>query len=105
MLRIKDSIEIEGPHGEQLAMLKKALIAPMRERWVVKVKGGPDLEVKGNILNHEYTIGDGRDKVVEVSKKWVRLRDSYGVASAPGQDDALIQVVAVCIDEMVRRGC
>jgi uncharacterized protein YxjI len=69
MLRIKDSMEIEGPRGESLATVKKALITPLRERWVVKVKNGPDLEVKGNILDHEYTIGEGRDKVAEVSKK------------------------------------
>jgi hypothetical protein len=25
------------------------------ERWVVKIEGNPDLEVKGNILDHEYT--------------------------------------------------
>jgi len=80
MLRIKDSMEIEGPRGEQLAMVKKALIIPIRERWVVKIKGGPDLEVKGKILDHEYTIGEGRDKVAEVSKKWFRLRDSYEMA-------------------------
>lgn len=100
MLRVKDSMEIEGPRGEQIAMVKKALIAPLRERWVVKIKAGPDLEVKGNILDHEYSIGEGRDKVAEVSKKWFRLRDSYGVSIDPGQDDVLILAVAVCIDEM-----
>jgi uncharacterized protein YxjI len=104
MLRIKDSMEIEGPHGEQIAMVKKAMITPVRERWVVKIKNGPDLEVKGNILDHEYTIGEGRDKVAEVSKKWFRLRDSYGVAIDPGQDDVLILAVAVCIDEMAHGG-
>jgi len=104
MLRIKDSMEIEGPHGENIATVKKALITPLRERWVVKIKGGPDLEVKGNILDHEYTIGEGRDKVAEVSKKWFRLRDSYGVSIDPGQDDVLILAVAVCIDEMAHGG-
>jgi uncharacterized protein YxjI len=104
LLRVKDSMEIEGPHGEQLGMVKKALITPVRERWVVKIKGGPDLEVQGNILDHEYTIGEGRDKVAEVSKKWFRLRDSYGVAIDPGQDDVLILAVAVCIDEMAHEG-
>ena len=104
MLRVKDSMEIEGPHGEQLGMVKKALITPVRERWVVKIKGGPDLEVKGNILDHEYSIGEGRDKVAEVSKKWFRLRDSYGVSIDPGQDDVLILAVAVCIDEMAHGG-
>jgi uncharacterized protein YxjI len=53
MLRIKDSMEVEGPNGEQLAMVKKALITPLRDRWVVKIKNGPDLDVKGNILDHE----------------------------------------------------
>ena len=104
MLRVKDSMEIEGPHGEQLAMVKKALITPIRERWVAKIKGGPDLEVKGNILDHEYSIGEGGNKVAEVSKKWFRLRDSYGVAIDPGQEDVIILAVAVCIDEMAHEG-
>jgi uncharacterized protein YxjI len=104
MMRVKDSMEIEDAHGKQVAMVKKALITPVRERWVVKIKGGPDLEVQGNILDHEYTIGEGRDKVAEISKKWFRLRDSYGVAIDPGQDDALILAVAVCIDEMAHGG-
>jgi uncharacterized protein YxjI len=65
---------------------------------------GPDLEVKGNILDHEYTIGEGRDKVAEVSKKWFRLRDSYGVAIEAGQDDIVILAVAVCIDQMAHGG-
>jgi len=81
-------------------MVKKALISPIRDRFTVKIKNGPDLEVKGNILDHEYTIGEGRDKVAEVSKKWFRIRDSYGVEIAPGQDDIVILVVTVCIDQM-----
>jgi uncharacterized protein YxjI len=104
MLRVKDSMEVEDAHGNQVAMVKKALITPIRERWVVKIKGGPDLDVQGNILDHEYSIGEGRNKVAEVSKKWFRLRDSYGVSIDPGQDDALILAVAVCIDEMAHGG-
>jgi uncharacterized protein YxjI len=100
MLRVKDSMEVEGPGGDQMAMVKKALITPLRDRWTVKIKGGPDLEVKGNILDHEYTIGEGRDKVAEVSKKWFRVRDTYGVESEPGQDDILILAATVCIDQM-----
>jgi hypothetical protein len=46
--------------------------------------------MKGTILDHEYTIGEGRDKVAEVSKKWFRVRETYGVEIEPGQDDVLI---------------
>ena len=104
MLRIKDTMEIEGPRGEHLATVKKALITPLRERWVVKIQGGPDLDVQGNILDHEYHIGEGRDKIAEVSKKWFRVRDSYGVAIDPGHNDALILAITVCIDQMAHAG-
>lgn len=69
MLRVKDSMEIEGPGGDRVAMVKKALITPLRDRWVVRVADGPELDVQGNILEHEYRIGDGRDRIAEVSKK------------------------------------
>ena len=99
-LRVKDSMEVEGPGGEQVAMVKKAIISPVRDRFTVKIKNGPDLEVKGNILDHEYTIGEGRDKVAEVSKKWFRVRDSYGVEIEQGQDDIVILALTVCIEQM-----
>jgi uncharacterized protein YxjI len=101
MVHIKDTMQIEGPHGEALAVVKKALITPLRDRLSVSVRNGPDLEVQGNILDHEYTIGVGRDKVAEVSKKWFRIRDSYGVEIAPGQDDIIILAVTVALEEML----
>ena len=102
MLRVRDSMEIEGPDGQQLAMVKKALVSPLRDRFTVKIKDGSDLDVKGNILDHEYTIEDGGDKVAEVSKKWFRVRDTYGVEIQPGQDDVIILAVATCLDQMTQ---
>jgi uncharacterized protein YxjI len=104
MLRVKDTMEVEGPNGESLAVVKKALITPLRDRWTVRVKGGPDLEVQGNILDHEYRIGEGRLHVGAVSKKWFRLRDTYGVEIAPGQDDVVILAVTVAVDMMAHPG-
>jgi uncharacterized protein YxjI len=104
MLRIKDSMEIEDASGGRAAMVKKALITPLRERWVVKVADGPDLDVQGNLLDHEYSIGEGRDKIAEVSKKWFRIADTYGVEVEPGQDVALLLAVTVALDEMAHPG-
>jgi len=98
--RVKDSMEVEDAHGSRVAMVKKDLITPVRDKFTVNIKGGRDLDVKGNIVDHQYTIGEGRDKVAEVSKKWFRVRDSYGVEVDPGQDDLLILAVTVCIDQM-----
>jgi uncharacterized protein YxjI len=58
------------------------------------------LEVQGNILNHQYTIGEGRNSVAEVSKRWFRLADTYGVQIQPGQNDIVILAVTVVVDMM-----
>lgn len=104
MLRVRDTMQIEGPDGGVLATVRKAIITPLRDRWTVKVGDGPDLEVQGNILHHEYTIGDGDRKIAEVSKKWFRVRDMYGVAVEPGQNDVLVLAVAIVIDMMAHGG-
>jgi LURP-one-related len=38
--RIKDTMEVENPDGRTLATVKRALITPIRERWVVKIGDG-----------------------------------------------------------------
>ena len=100
-LSVRDKMEIERD-GRTVATIKKALINPLRERYSIEVAGGADLEAKGNIVDHEYEFKRDGDKVAEVSKRWFRVRDSYGIEVAPGQDDALILACTVCIDQMSR---
>jgi uncharacterized protein YxjI len=104
VMHIRDTMAIEGPQGDRMALVHKALISPLRERWKVDVEGGTDLEAKGNIVDHEYEIeADGR-KVAHVSKRWFRMRDTYGVEMAPDQNPALLIAVTVAIDEMAHAG-
>jgi uncharacterized protein YxjI len=98
-LRVRDTMEIEDRDGHTVATVKKALVTPLRDRWSVNVAGGPDLDVKGNIVDHEYTIEDGQ-KVAEVSKKWFRVADTYGVEVDPGQDPVLILAITAVLDTM-----
>jgi uncharacterized protein YxjI len=100
MLHVRDSMEIEGQDGNRVAMVHKAMIDPFRERWIAKMEDGPDLHIQGNIVDHEYTIERDGARVGEVSKRWFRVRDTYGVEVAPGQDDVLILAITAVIDTM-----
>ncbi len=104
VMHIRDTMAIEGPDGSHRATVHKALISPLRERWKVEVDDGEDIEVKGNILDHEYELErDGR-KVAEVSKKWFRVRDTYGIEIAPDADVLLVLAVGVALDVMTEPG-
>jgi uncharacterized protein YxjI len=102
-LSIRDKMEIERG-GQTVATIKKALITPLRDRYSIAVEGGADMEAKGNIVDHEFKIERDGETVAEISKRWFRVRDTYGIEVAPGQDDALILAVTVCIDQMGRVG-
>ncbi len=102
-VRIRDTMEVEQG-GKTVATIKKALISPLRDRYSIEVEGDKDLEAKGNIVDHEYKIERDGDKVAEVSKRWFRVRDTYGIEIAEVQNEALIVAVAVCIDQMGRVG-
>jgi uncharacterized protein YxjI len=42
--------------------------------------------------------------VARISRKWFRIRDTYGVEVAPGQNDAFMIAVAVCLDRIHHDG-
>ena len=98
-LSVRDKMTIERD-GHTVATVRKALVSPLRDRFSIEVEDGEDMEAKGNIVDHEYKIERDGDKVAEVSKRWFRVRDTYGIEIAPDQDDALILAVTVCIDQM-----
>src|SRR3954469_14929529 len=98
--RVRDSMEVEDADGNRIAMVKKALISPLRDRWTLTIENGPDLDIQGNLLDHEYTFSDGRTPVATVSKKWFRVADSYGVEIDPAQDPVVILAATVAVDMM-----
>jgi len=99
-LRVRDTMEIEDADGHTVATVKKALLTPLRDRMSVSVEGGQDLDVKGNIVDHEYSIKAGDTSAAEVSKRWFRVADTYGVEIAPGQNEILILAITAVIDSM-----
>ena len=98
-LSIRDKMTIE--RGATKATVHKRLVG-IRDHYIIEVEGGEDLKAHGNIVDHEYKIERDGEKVAEVSKKWFRVRDTYGIQLAQDQDVPLILAISVCVDEMAR---
>jgi uncharacterized protein YxjI len=99
LLAVRDSMDIERG-GAVIATVKKAVFSPLHHRSVVELPGGGELEAVGNIVDKEFEIRSGGNVLAQVSRSWFRMRDTYGVDVAPGQDDALMLTVAVCLDRI-----
>jgi uncharacterized protein YxjI len=84
--------------GQQAAEVRKHLFTPFRERFTIDVPGPDDLEMQGDLFDHEFTIRRGGQTVATVSKRWFSVRDTYAVDVAPGQDDLLILASVLALD-------
>jgi uncharacterized protein YxjI len=85
--------------GGNATIMKRAI--GIRDRFKIDLDNGPDLSAMGNFLEHEYTIEQDGTKVAEISKKWFRIRDTYGVEVEQGANIPLILAITVAIDSLV----
>lgn len=84
--------------GREAAEVRKHLFTPFGDRFTIDVPGPDDLEVEGDLLDHEFTIRRGDQTVATVSKRWFSMRDTYAVDVAAGQDDLLILASVLALD-------
>jgi uncharacterized protein YxjI len=99
LVTFTDAMEIEGDGGV-VATVHKAVISPLHHRANIDIAGGERLEAVGNIVDKDFEIRAGGQPIARVSRAWFRIRDTYGVDVAPGQDDALIICIAICLDRI-----
>jgi len=120
-LRLRKTFVLEDPAGAELARIREKKLSVrdtmvvavggrdvvvrkrlfgIRDRYIAEVDGGGEYTAKGNFVDHEYDIELDGTKVADVSKKWFRVRDTYGVGVIGEQDLPLILSITVCIDHL-----
>ncbi len=96
-LSVRDAITIET--DECHAKVKKALVG-IRDRFHVEIDHGDDLKVHGNIVDHEYEVERDGTTVAQISKKWFRVRDTYGIEVRDPAATPLLLAVTVAVDAL-----
>ena len=83
---------------QEAARIRKRFFTPFGDRFTIDVPGPDDLEMSGNLFDHEFTIRRGGETVATVSKRWLSLTDTYAVDIRPGEDDVLILAAVLALD-------
>ena len=89
LVTFTDAMEIEHD-GQVVATVHRSVFSPLHHRAAIDLADGGRLEASGNIIGKDFEIRDGHQVVAQVSRAWFRVRDTYGVDVAPGEDAALM---------------
>jgi uncharacterized protein YxjI len=84
--------------GREVAEVRKHLFTAFGERFTIDVHGNGGMEISGDLLSHEFTIGRDGQTVAAISKRWLTVTDSYAVEVAPDEDDVLILASVLALD-------
>jgi len=85
--------------GEKhVATIKKEMFTLFQCTFDIHVEDQGDLEVRGDLADHEYTVTRDGAPVAQISKQWFSWSDTYGVDVADSVDPVLILASTVVID-------
>jgi uncharacterized protein YxjI len=89
--------------GEKAAEVRKRLFTPFHDTFSIDIPGPHDLELRGSLFDHEFTIErDGR-VVATASKRWISVHDTYAVDIAGGEDHLLILASVLALELAEKR--
>jgi uncharacterized protein YxjI len=97
LIALTPTYAIERP-GQQATEVRKHFINLLGDHYTIDIPGPNDLEIDGALFDHEYQVKQGGAVVATVSKRWMALTDTYGVETAPGQDDVMILASILALD-------
>ncbi len=97
LVALRPTYEIEIA-GKDAAQVVKHLFTPFRDKYTIDIPGPDDLEMSGNLFDHDFVVRRGGNIVATVSKAWLTVRDTYGVEIAPGEDDLLLLASILALD-------
>ena len=83
--------------GKDVAKVRKRLFTPFGERFTIDARGA-GMQIDGDLLSHEFTIGRDGHTVATISRRWLTMTASYAVEVAPGEDDLLILASVLALD-------
>jgi len=80
VLTVRPTFEIYDDQG-LVAVVKKKVLKLLRSEWWLENATGREIaRIKGNITAHEFSIQSPSGvPVAVIHKKWVSVRDSYGI--------------------------
>ncbi|MCA1220462.1 LURP-one-related/scramblase family protein [Streptomyces sp. 8L] len=103
MFSIRDAMTIERD-GEALATIRRKRLSLLRHHYRVSLVDGTELDVSGKILDREFAIEYDGELLAEVSRRWLSVRETYGVnVIREDTDHALLLAVAVCVIRMAEK--
>ncbi|GAA4004283.1 LURP-one-related/scramblase family protein [Streptomyces marokkonensis] len=103
MFALRDTMVLERG-GEPLARIRRKRLSLLRNHYRVALADGTELDVSGKVFDREFAIEYDGELLAVVSRRWLTVRDTYGVdVVRDDADPALLIALAVCVIHLAEK--
>ena len=98
LLSIRREFDIYDPSGNLVGIMKKKLIKLFGSEYWVEKNGVDYMRIFGNFVEHDYRMEVDKVQVAQVHRKWVSIRDQFGVSIMGNVDPRIVIGVVIAIE-------
>jgi len=104
LLGFPKRITVTDKDGDPIAYLHARPFSFVRDKIDVALAAGGELLLEGNLIEKDYSLKDSSGTVVvQITQKFLTVRDRYTVDVADGFDPAVALAIAWSIDRWIER--
>ncbi|HYN30887.1 MAG TPA: LURP-one-related family protein [Dermatophilaceae bacterium] len=94
---------ISDAAGAEVASLRAKMFSPIKTRMTMELTSGEPWQLEGSFLEKDYSVTAAGAPIVQITQKWVTVRDAYTLDVADGVDPGLALAVLWAVDRWVER--
>jgi uncharacterized protein YxjI len=103
LMGVPKKMAITRPDGSEVAHLSAKFFSPVKDRMTLAVADGEDWSLVGSFIEKNYSVSAQDRPIVQITQKWVTIRDQYVVDVADGVDAGLAFAIVWAVDRWVER--
>lgn len=100
---IPKRMTITRADGTEVAELKAKAFSMIKDRMTLHVPGEDDWTLTGSFIEKNYAVDRGGEHIVQITQKWVAVRDRYTVDVRDGVDPGLAFAIVWAVDRWVEK--
>jgi uncharacterized protein YxjI len=100
VLTIRHEFHLYDNTGAMLGAVKKKIVKLIGQEWWVEQNGTELMRIYGNFTEHDYRMEINKQVVAQVHKKWVSIRDQFGISIVGPVDPRLVLGAVIVVEHV-----
>lgn len=103
LLGIPKHISIFDAAGTEVASLRAKAFSMVKDKMTLELASGDPWTLEGSLIEKNYSVSSGGRPIIQITQKWVTIRDVYVLDVADGIEPGLALAMLWAVDRWVER--